>query len=141
MLSRGSTMSMGGSAKFIGVSSLESEGGLLDISGGSRDTSGVSVRLMGGSGSEVSGGSAIVSSVLLLLLIFICCRACCRHFLVLPRRIFCRQRRCRCTTLPLPTFVVVSVAALILEVSQPETLSTLSLYIFILLINPYGIQF
>ena len=52
-------MSMGGSAKLIGVSSLESEGGLLDMSGGSRGTAGGSVRLMGGSGSAVS---VIVSS-------------------------------------------------------------------------------
>ena len=57
-------MSMGGSAKLIGVSSLESEGGLLDMSGGSRSQAGGSVRLMGGSGSAGSGGSAIVSSVL-----------------------------------------------------------------------------
>ena len=41
----------------------------------------------------------------------------------------------------LPPFVVVSVAVLILEVSQPETLSISSLYIFILPINPSGIQF
>ena len=53
-------MSMGGSAKLIGVSSLESEGGLLDMSGGSRGTAGGAVRLMGGSGSAGSGGSAIV---------------------------------------------------------------------------------
>ena len=39
----------------------------------------------------------------------------------------------------LPSFVVFSVAILILEVSQPETLFTYSLYIFILLINPSGI--
>ena len=42
---------------------------------------------------------------------------------------------------PLPPFVVVSVVVLISEVSQPETLSTSSLYIFILLINPTGIHF
>ena len=141
MLSRGSTMSIGVSVKLIGVYSLEYEGGLLDMSGGSRGTAGGSVRLMGGSGSAGSGGSEIVSSGLLLLFIFLCCRGCCRHLLVLPRRIFCRQRSCRCTTLPLPPFVVVSVAVLILKISQPETLSTLSLYIFILLMNPSGIQF
>ena len=55
-------MSMGGSAKFIGVSSLESEGGLLDMSEGSRGTAGGSVCLMVVSGSSGSGGSAIVSS-------------------------------------------------------------------------------
>ena len=55
-------MSMGRSAKLIGLSSLESEGGLLDISGGSRGTAGRSVHLMDGSGSAGSGGSAIVSS-------------------------------------------------------------------------------
>ena len=55
-------MSMGGSANLIGVSSLKSEGGLLDMSGGSRGTACGSVRLMGGSGGVGSGGSAIVSS-------------------------------------------------------------------------------
>ena len=57
-------MSMGGSAKLIGVYLLESEGGLLDMSGGSRGTAGGSVRLMGSSGSAGSGGSVIVSSQL-----------------------------------------------------------------------------
>ena len=50
------------SVKLIGVSSLESEGGLLDMSGGSRCKAVGSVCLMGGSGSAGSGGSAIVSS-------------------------------------------------------------------------------
>ena len=62
LLSRCCTMSMGVSAKLIGVSSLESEGGLLDMSGGYRGTAGGSVCLMGSSGSAGSGGSAIVSS-------------------------------------------------------------------------------